>query len=150
MKIKASPKQDQNKRGNISANGTSGNKKPYVVLPYVKGLSESLKNVCRTHGVHYKRGNTIKCLLMAPKDKDPITKKSGIIYRFKCNRVEYDDEHIEESSRTFEERFRGHLKTSSPIYDHYNIKAVHFVQYVDSIEMNFLETCRIGLIFSRW
>ena len=90
MKIKAPPRQDQNKRNNINANGTSGNKKPYMVLPYVKGLSEGMKNVCNKHGVqvHYKGGNTIKSLLMASKDKDHITKKSGITYRFKCNRVE--------------------------------------------------------------
>ena len=58
---------------------------------------------------------------MAPKDKDHITKKSGIIYRFKCNRVDCDDEYIGESLRTFGERFREHLKAPSQIYDHYNI-----------------------------
>ena len=64
------------------------------------------------HGeqVHCKGGNTIKSLLMNPKDKDPITKKSGITYRYKCNRVDCDDEYIGESSRTFGERFREHLK----------------------------------------
>ena len=116
-------RQDQNKRDNIIANATSGNRKPYKVLPYVKGLSEGMKNVCSKHGVqvHYKGGSTIKSLLMAPKDKDYITKKSGIIYRFKCNSVKYDDEYIGESSRTFGERFREHLKAPCPIYDHYNI-----------------------------
>ena len=69
---------------NTNANNTTGNKKPYMVLPYVKGLSESLKITCNKHGlqVYYKEGNTIKGLLMAPKDKDHITKKSGIIYKF--------------------------------------------------------------------
>ena len=44
MKINASSNQDQNKRGtNISANATSGNQRPYMVVPYVKGLSKSLK-----------------------------------------------------------------------------------------------------------
>ena len=84
MEINAPAKQDQNKRGmNINTNATCGNQKPYMVVPYVKGLSESLKNVCRKHGVqiYCKGSNTIKSLLMAPKDKDPITKKSGIIYR---------------------------------------------------------------------
>ena len=47
---------------------------------------------------------------MAPKDKDHITKKSGIIYRFKCDRLEYDEEYIGETSRTFGERFKEHLK----------------------------------------
>ena len=82
-----------------------------------------MKNVCRRHGaeVYCKRGNTIKSLLMAPKDKDPTTKKSGITYRYKYNRVECGKEYIGESSRTFGESFREHLKPPSPIYDHLNI-----------------------------
>ena len=90
-----------------------------MVLPYVKGLSESMKNVVRKHGIqtYFKGGNTIKSLLMTPKDKDHITKKSGIIYRFKCNSVDHDDEYIGESSRTFGERYKEHLKAPSPIYD---------------------------------
>ena len=44
MKINAPSNQDQNKRGtNICANVTSSNKRPYVMVPYVKGLCESLK-----------------------------------------------------------------------------------------------------------
>ena len=111
------------KRDNTNANNTTGNKKPYMVLPHEKGLIESMKNICNKHGVqvYYKGGNNIKGLLMAPKDKDHITKKSGIIYRFKCNRLDCDDEYIGESSRTFGERFKDHLKAPSPIYDHYNI-----------------------------
>ena len=66
-----------------------------------------------------KGDNIIKSLLMTPKDKDPITKKSGIIYRYKHNRMNCDDEYIGESSRTFGERFREHLKAPSPIYDHF-------------------------------
>ena len=58
---------------------------------------------------------------MAPKDKDHITKKSGIIYRFKCDRLECDEEYIGETSRTFGERYREHLKAPSPIHDHSNI-----------------------------
>ena len=58
---------------------------------------------------------------MAPKDKDPITKERGIICRYKCYRVEFDNEYIGLSSRAFGERFREHLKTPSPIYDHFNI-----------------------------
>ena len=94
-----------------------------MILPYVRGLSESMKNICSKHGaqVHYRGGNTIKGLLMAPKDKDHITIKSGIIYRFKCQRVDCDDEYVRESSRTFGERFKEHLKAPSPIYDHQNI-----------------------------
>ena len=58
---------------------------------------------------------------MAAKDQDLIEEESGVIYRYKCGRVECDKEYIGESSRTFGERFREHLKAPSPIYDHFNI-----------------------------
>ena len=58
---------------------------------------------------------------MAPKDREHITQKSGIIYRYKCDRMECDEEYIGESARTFSERFKEHLKHPSPIYDHSNI-----------------------------
>ena len=45
-------------------------------------------------------------------------KKSGVIYRYKCNRVECDEEYIGESARNFAERFKEHLKTPFPIYNH--------------------------------
>ena len=60
-------------------------------------------------------------LKKTPKDQDPIQKRSGVIYRYKCDRVEWDEEYIGESSRTFGERFKEHLKATSPIFDHYNI-----------------------------
>ena len=68
--------------------------------------------------VHFKGGLTIKNLLMAPKDKDHILKESGVIYRYRCDRVECDEEYIGESARTFAERFKEYLKAPSPIYDH--------------------------------
>ena len=58
---------------------------------------------------------------MAPKDLDPMMKKSGVIYSYKCGRVECDEEYIGESSRTFGERFKEHQKAPSPIFDHFNI-----------------------------
>ena len=69
---------------------------------------------------------TIKNLLMAPKDKYPIQKKSGVIYRYKCDRVECDVEYTGESSGTFEKRFREHLKAPSPIFDHFTINGHNF------------------------
>ena len=70
--------------------------------------------------MYFKRGTTIKNLLMAPKDQDPMKKRSGVIYRYRCDRVECNDEYIGESSRTFGERFKEHLKAPSPIFDYYS------------------------------
>ena len=44
-----------------------------------------------------------------------------MIYRYKYDRVDCDDEYIGESARNFEERFKEHLKVPSPIHDHLNI-----------------------------
>ena len=93
------------------------------MVPYYQGLSESVKRTCNKYGVqvYFKGGVTIKSLLMAPKDQDPMLKRSGAIYKYTCDRVECDEEYIGESSRTFGERFKEHQKAPSPIYDHYNI-----------------------------
>ena len=47
-----------------------------MVVPYYKGLRESLK---RGVQVYFKGSINIKKLLVAPKDKDPILKKSGVM-----------------------------------------------------------------------
>ena len=112
----------KNHKKNKSSNTGNQQQNPYIVVSYYKGLSESLKRTCNKYGVqvYFKGSNTIRSLLMAPKDKDPMLKKSGVIYRYKCDRVECDEEYIGESSRTFEERFKEHQKAQSPICDHYN------------------------------
>ena len=77
---------------------TNNKKKSYIVVPYMKGLSESCKNICRRHGIemYFKGANTIRQLLVHPKDKDDILKKSGVIYRYSCGRVDCE-EYIGES-----------------------------------------------------
>ena len=85
-----------------------------------KGYVKVYKSICNKYGVqaYFKGGNTLKNLLMFPKDKDETKKQSNIIYWYRCGRTECDDEYIGESARTFEERFKEHLKAPSPIYEH--------------------------------
>ena len=87
-----------------------------MTVSYYRGLSKSLKKVCSKYGVqvYFKGGTTIKNLLMAPKDQDPIEKKSGFIYGYKCGRVDCDEECLGESSRTFRERFQRTSETPLP------------------------------------
>ena len=122
VKIKSKGSANKKRRDTTETDHNNNNQKPYMVVPYYRGLSESLKKVCSRHGVqvYFKGGNTIKNLLVAPKDQDPIQKKSGVIYRYKCGRVDCDDEYIGESSRGFGERFKEHQKAPSPIFDHFN------------------------------
>ena len=123
IKIKTRNPAQKNDRSNKTNSGTNNNQNPYIVVPYYRGLNESLKKVGSKHGVQvsFKAGTINKNLLMAPKDKDPIQKKSAVIYRYKCGRVDCDEEYIGESSRTSGERFREHMKAPSPIFYHYNI-----------------------------
>ena len=60
-------------------------------------------------------------MLMFPKDRKAITKQSNFIYWFKCDRTESDDDYTRESARTFQERYKEHLKATSPIFEHKNI-----------------------------
>ena len=46
--------------------------------------------------------------------------QSNIIYWYRCGRTECDDEYVRELARTFEERFKEHLKAPSQIYEHGN------------------------------
>ena len=110
------------KNNNINTNTNENKNKPYIVLPYMKRLSESCKNIYSKHGIeiYFKGGNTIKDLLVCLKDRDNILQKSGVIYRYKCGRVDWIWTY-RESGRTFAERFREHMRAPSPIHDHFNI-----------------------------
>ena len=101
---------NKNKKNNRSSNDNKKNK-PSIVVPYMKGLSESCKNNWRKHGIemNFKGSNTIKDLLVYPKDRYDILQKSGVIYRYKCGREDCEDEYIGESGRTFAERFRDNF-----------------------------------------
>ena len=79
----------QKKKNNPSTTQQNTNLKPYITVPYYKGLSESVKKKCSNYGVHvyFWGGTTIKNLLMAQKDKDPMLKKSEVIYSYKCMQV---------------------------------------------------------------
>ena len=96
--------------------------KGHIVLPYTQGLCESIKKICGRYGIqtHFKGGRTIKNLLVSPKDKDPMINQSGAIYWYQCGDLGCDDEYIGETSMTFGERYKEHLKPPSAIYHHSN------------------------------
>ena len=43
-----------------------------------------------------------------------------MIYGYRFRRVDYEEEYIGRSGRTFAERFREHMMAPSPIHDHHN------------------------------
>ena len=96
--------------------------KGHIIIPYPQDLCESIKKICGRYGIqtHFKGGNTIRNLLVTPKDKDSMVSKSGAIYWLQFCDLSCDDEYIGETSRTFGERFKEHLKDPSPIHHHSN------------------------------
>ena len=152
IKTKIQPKiTTEVNRGNTTNSGRNNNKNPYMIVPDYEGLSESLKKVCSKHEVqvYFKGGTTIKNLLMAPKYQDPIQKKSGVIYRYKCDRVECDEEYIGESSGMFGERFREHQKAPFPINYHFNITGhnvtIDYFSIVVREDQNLIRTIKEAL-----
>ena len=94
--------------------------KCHIVVPYVEGMGESLKKICRRHGVdmHFKGGRTLKNILVSPKDEDKVTNKNCVIYSYSCGSIDCGEEYIGESGRSFGERYKEHLKAPSPIFQH--------------------------------
>ena len=94
--------------------GTTKDKytKGHIVIPYTQWLGESIKNICKRYRIqtHIRGNTTINCILVKPKGKDPLDKKSGAIYWYLCGELMCDDEYIGESSGTFGERYKEHFK----------------------------------------
>ena len=91
-----------------------------MVVPYVQGLEETFKRTCNKKGIqiHFKGSNTIRTLLMAPKDKDTKLQKSGVIYKYKCPQINCPEEYIGENGRGFGDRLKERLRVPSPIHQH--------------------------------
>ena len=79
-----------------------------VGLPYVAGLSEELQRVFRNHGVsvYHKPFNSLRSLLVKPKDKQKKENKCGTIYHVSCGTC--DDHYVGETARALGKRFREH------------------------------------------
>ena len=100
-------------------NNGSNSKNISIVVPYIHGLGERFKRTCNNLGiqVHFKWSNTIKSLLMVPKDRDNKLKKWDYI-QVTCPHINCPEEYIEESGRSFRDRLREHLRVPSPTHYH--------------------------------
>ena len=112
----------QKKKNKPSTTQHNNTPRPYITVPYYRGLSESVKKKCSNYGVqvYFKGGTTIKNLLVAPNAKDPMMKKSGSSTVTNVAGWSVMRKYIGESSRTFGEMFKEHQKAPSPIFDHFN------------------------------
>ena len=117
-----SEQESNNPSSNNTGSDTTKNKynKGHIIIPYTQGLGESIKMICRKYGIltHFKGNRTIKNILVKLKDKDPLERRSGTIYWYQCEELAYNEEYIGETSRTFGEKYKDHLKEPSPIHGH--------------------------------
>ncbi|XP_072028445.1 uncharacterized protein [Amphiura filiformis] len=96
---------------NSSKKSTDDNpSKGMVVLPYVAGLSEKLKRIFWKHKIAtaMKPHNTIKSLLVHPKDKRETNQMCEVVYNIDCKGCEKS--YIGETGRAFDTRLKEHQK----------------------------------------
>ena len=115
--------QDSNNPGcNNTGRVTTKDKynKGHIVIPYTQGPGETIKKICRKYDIqkHFKGYRTIKDILVKPKDKDPLERKSGTIYRYQFGELACNEHDIGETFRTSGERYKEHLKEHSSIHGH--------------------------------
>ena len=103
------PKQQQ------STTPTGTRPKTNVGLSYIQGTSEALTRVFKAHGVgtYLRPINTIRSILVPPKDKTPDAQKCGLIYQVEC--PECPLTYIGETGRTLATRMKDHLNFRNPL-----------------------------------
>jgi hypothetical protein len=87
-----------------------------IGIPYIKETSEHLIRIFRKYGItsYHKPMNTLRSMLVNPKDPVPEEKQCGIIYKFECK--ECHSTYIGETARAFKTRAKEHcsIKRSTP------------------------------------
>ena len=95
-----------------------------VAIPYIKGLSEKYRHTLAKYKVRdfFKGNNTIKSLLMKPKDPIPDAQITDIIYHWKCPVHNCRAEHTSRTG-THPSLFVSHMKHNKNCY-------VHIAQFI--------------------
>ena len=133
------------KRRTSDSNRSRTDKKPAIVIPYVKGVSEKLRAAFGRFKtpVYFKPTNTLRQQLVHPKDKLGKEKIVGPVYHIPCGNCE--DDYIGESERSLKARFDEHKRpssTSSEVSKH-----IHASSKPHSID---LESTNILAVEPKW
>ena len=117
------PSQDTTTNNSNTNNSTSNNNQDSnnnymttIVVPYIPNTADRFKKLCKRRGiqVHFKGTNALRTTLGNPKDKDPKTKQTGVIYQYQCPHIHCSSSYTGESGRSLGERVKEHLKSPLP------------------------------------
>lgn len=120
--------------------------KGQVVLPYIKGTSEALRRTFGKYGVRacFKPTQTLRQLLVSPKDKTEKANIAGPIYYIPCQgktlKGRCSESYIGETERSLKTRFLEHRRpssTSSEVSQHIHIESPG--HHVDLEEVKILD-----------
>ena len=82
----------------------------YVTIPYIKGTSEAIKRVLNPLGIRtsFRPINTLRQILVHPKDPVPKQERAGVVYRIPCNNC--PQAYIGQTGRTLTQRLKEHQR----------------------------------------
>jgi hypothetical protein len=109
--VKATKKAVEEKKKKVKSTAEKKEKnKGHVTIPYVKGTSERLRRVFKSHriGTSFRPINKISQLIIHPKDKILKEEKCGVVYEVTCKNC--DKSYIGETSRKLCTRIAEHRK----------------------------------------
>ena len=112
--IQSALEQTQRNNPSVSDNRARPTRKARpVVIPYIRGVSEEIRRIMKQYSlqVFFKPVNTLRQLLVRPKDplgKDRIV---GPVYHISCETC--DDHYVGETERSLRARFSEHRRPSS-------------------------------------
>ena len=106
--------------------GTKTKPTGHITLSYVPKVSENLRRIFGKYGVqvHFKPANTLRQVLVRPKDPTPPKERCGPVYLIKCEGGDNDPceaAYIGETERTLKARIMEHRRpscTSSEVSQH--------------------------------
>ena len=99
-------------------NDCSSSNKGSVTVPYARGVSEGLRRVLVKRGiqVHFKPRNTLRELLVSPKDKIKKEERCHTVYEHSCRTC--NASYIGETKRPLGVRSTEHKREPSPVAIH--------------------------------
>ena len=112
--------------GGVALKTSRGGHKAWVTIPYIRGLSESIKNILKEHGVtaFYKPQNTLRQQLVKAEDKQPFEKRSNLVYGVTCVGKGCTETYVGETLQSIRARLKQHQRLNynpaqnSAVYGH--------------------------------